>query len=616
VTTTAAQAAWRPHEAQVLAGLWRSARLTVLYGESPQTTTALLRSGVLPLLRSEPAAEPPREVVIDLDDWSQPPLPVLHALLSEAVPEAAADAGASLAERLRGLQESEDVRCLFLFDRFEDFLEAPPDREDLRAFSHEFVQAVNQPGLPANFLIALREDAKPLLKRLRRRIPGLAQHGLRLSSCEDGSLQLLPVLEQDACLRSGTAAAGEPHPSMKTQDVYASIEALLAKTVDASREAPWQAPSGEPDPAESVLPPVWRNNGAPAPAPAARAALPDAGSPPLPPLPPALPSAAGRRWRTYAIAAAVMLPLLLAAWMLGERSARPPAAEPGTEPVLRIALLTDADAPTQARVSTELARQLAPAARVELSLASPPDGTAAWAATAGPGLALVRADALQAARDGGGAPLRIVAPMFLEEVHVIVRADSPLSSIQQLKGRRINVGPAAGARARTATRLYEALFAARLPASAAGALPLDAALRQLLDRKGLDAMILVDAQPSAWLAAQDPQTLRAIKLLGLGDVSPASRKALRGWLPATLHGDAPTPTLAQMSFLVASAAFDDTDPDALGRVALALCRALPSLRRDGHAKWLEVQPGWHEEAGWPYSPSAVRGFRACAAAPK
>jgi hypothetical protein len=606
--TTAAQAAWRPHEAQVLAGLWRSARMTVLYGESPQATTALLRSGVLPLLRSELAAESPREVVIDLDDWSQPPLPVLHALLSEAVPEAAVDAGASLAERLRGLQERDGVHCLFLFDRFEDFLEAPPDREDLRAFSHEFVQAVNQPGLPANFLIALREEAKPLLKRLRRRIPGLAQHGLRLSSREDGSLQLLPVLEQDADLRSGTPAAGEPHQSMKTQDVYASIEALLAKTVDASREAPWQAPSGEPDPAESVLPPVWRDSGAPAPA--ATAALPDAGTPPLPP---ALPSAASRRWRTYAIAAAVMLPLLLAAWMLGERSARPPAAEPGTEPVLRIALLTDADASTQARVAAELARQLAPAARVELSVASPPDGTAAWAATAGPGLALVRADALQAARDGGGAALRIVAPMFPEEVHVIVRADSPLSSIQQLKGRRINVGPAAGARARTAARLYEALFAARLPASAAGALPLDAALRQLLDRKGLDAMILVDAQPSAWLAAQSPETLRAIKLLGLGDLPPASRKALRGWLPATLHGDAPTPTLAQMSFLVASAAFDDTDPDALGRVALALCRALPILRRDGHAKWLEVQPGWHEEAGWPYSPSAVRGFRACAA---
>src|SRR5437899_1255380 len=211
VTTTASQAAWRPHEAQVLAGLWRSARLTVLYGESREATTALLRSGVLPLLRSEPAAEPPREVVIDLDDWSQPPLPALQARLSEAVPEATADAGASLAERLRGLHEREDVHCLFLFDRFEDCLEAPP---------------------------------------------------------------------------------------------------------------------GEPDPAESVLPPAWRDSGAPAPA--ATAALPDAEAPRLPP---ALPSAAARRWRTYAIATAAMLPLLLAAWMLGERSARPPAAEPGTEPV-------------------------------------------------------------------------------------------------------------------------------------------------------------------------------------------------------------------------------------------------------------------------------------------
>jgi uncharacterized protein len=200
----------------------------------------------------------------------------------------------------------------------------------------------------------------------------------------------------------------------------------------------------------------------------------------------------------------------------------------------------------------------------------------------------VRADALQAARDSGGPALRIVTPLFAEEAHVIVRADSPLKSPQQLKGKRINIGPAAGARARTATRLYGAMFGARLPASAAGALPLDAALRQLLERRGLDAMILIDGQPSAWLAAQSPETLRAIRVLTLGD-------------------------RAQMSFLVTSAAYDDANPDAMGRFAHALCRALPALRRDGHPKWLEMQPGWQEDAGWPYSPSAVRGFRACLA---
>ena len=136
----ASDAAWRPHEAQVLAGLLRSARLTVLYGESGPATTALLRAGVLPLLRDEPVEGAPGEIVIDFDDWNDTPLPALAYRLREALPAGSPGLdlpdAASLAERLAALHERLGVSFLFVLDRFEDFLQAPPDRADLRAFSH------------------------------------------------------------------------------------------------------------------------------------------------------------------------------------------------------------------------------------------------------------------------------------------------------------------------------------------------------------------------------------------------------------------------------------------------------------------------------------------------
>ena len=433
--------AWRPHEAQVLAGLLRGSRLTVVYAAAAEPMAALLRSGVLPLLRSgsrdwvlderrvlqipipfperradRAAAGLQREVVIDLDDWRSAPLAALQARLRDSLPQAGdLPENASLADTLALLHERLGVRFLFVFDRFDVFLEAPRDREDVMAFSRAFIE-VAKGSLPANFLIVLSEEAKPLLKRLRRRIPGLAQHALRLSSRDDGSLELLPVLEPDTGLRLGSAANSPHHaPQMKTEEVYASIEAWLAKNASGGGEAQRQLPGGG-QPGGAVPPKssvgtgvdtarlaIWRDSAV------------DTGSSPagdqLEP-PPTRTPVTRRSWlpRQAIIIIAATLPLLLGAWWLGERAGRESAVFVPVTPPTQFALMVDPEASTDARAGAELARHLD--AGVSLKIDNPPNGAPAWVSLQGPQVAIMSGDALQAAQASGSSQLRIVTPLF------------------------------------------------------------------------------------------------------------------------------------------------------------------------------------------------------------
>lgn len=275
------------------------------------------------------------------------------------------------------------------------------------------------------------------------------------------------------------------------------------------------------------------------------------------------------------------------------------------------------------QATAELARWVAPATGIGLR----PLPAAGWADTLAslhePGrLAIVRYDALQAARSRpitGAPPLQVVTPLYREELHLIVRADSPLQFIHQIKGRRLNVGPPDSNRALTAGTLYAGLYGTPLPSALADARDETAALQALL-AGGIDVLVHVEAQPSRWLAGLPPAIDGQLRLLTLDASHPASRRALRQFLPATLRSDSypaallleDAPTLAMMSFLVAA---PDAGPLAalqLGRLAAGLCSQLDVMRSQGHPKWRELQPGLQLEVGWPYEGAAAQEFRRCA----
>jgi hypothetical protein len=238
-----------------------------------------------------------------------------------------------------------------------------------------------------------------------------------------------------------------------------------------------------------------------------------------------------------------------------------------------------------------------------------------------PRLAIARYDALRVAQHGAAVPLAVVAPLPTQEIQVAVRADAPLRHLHELRGLRINAGPGAGARRLSARTLYESLFDQPLPATPAGELDEAPALDALL-RGELDAVVLVAPQPALALALLPAQRLQALRLLALEPAHPASRRALDVFLPARLRAQRfppglvadGMPTLALMSFLVASGRRTPQADAALEHVAAALCRALPALGR-ADAAWAAVDPRLRVPTGWPLAAPAEAALRDCVSLP-
>jgi uncharacterized protein len=306
------------------------------------------------------------------------------------------------------------------------------------------------------------------------------------------------------------------------------------------------------------------------------------------------------------------------AFALAPTDVTPP---PSTPARAKFEIVTDAEGDTDSRIASELARTVAPVAGIDLGMLAAAEWSDSFAAllSTQPRLAIVRYDALQTLRISPvarKAPFRIVTPLYTEEIYFIARADSPLQFIHEIKDRRINIGPIQSSRGLTAATLYQHLFGTSL--TEATFLGDAAALRQLVTDKTIDVMVVIAAQPVAWLADLPPATGHAIKLLKMAPTNPASRRALKSFLPVTVHAASyrawlseDTPTLGVMAFLVTSDLHDAGTAERLGAFAQSLCRNLPALQRNGHPKWREVSPGVQLEAGWPYSAAAEAGFRSC-----
>jgi hypothetical protein len=295
-----------------------------------------------------------------------------------------------------------------------------------------------------------------------------------------------------------------------------------------------------------------------------------------------------------------------------------PLAAASATPLPRVALRVDPGNATDAEIAGDLSKIVAADAGVELTpiTAAPGDGD--------PSLSIVTYDAIRppTGRSAGGVgkAFAIVTPLYTEEIHVLVRRDSPLRYVHEVRDARLNLGLPGTGNHLTAARLYERLFGAPLAAANAMHLADAQALQALLDERTIDAMVVVQAQPVRWLAELAPETAQALKLLPFDANHASTRRAIEDYLSARiraksyarwLSGD--VSTLATMAFMVAPAATADGARNRLASVAGSLCRGLPALRRVGHDKWREVQPGLRIDGGWEYWAPAAAAIEACLA---
>jgi len=142
--------------------------------------------------------------------------------------------------------------------------------------------------------------------------------------------------------------------------------------------------------------------------------------------------------------------LTAAAALLSPGPARAQPVAPGATVSYKV--VTASERGTCIQIGLDLARLVAPQAGIRLELLpskGSADNVSRLRYDTDVKLAIVQSDVYQAFidyADGGNAtaaelirPLRVVLPLYDEESHFVVRADSPLQYAHEIRGRRMNI---------------------------------------------------------------------------------------------------------------------------------------------------------------------------------
>jgi TRAP transporter TAXI family solute receptor len=291
-----------------------------------------------------------------------------------------------------------------------------------------------------------------------------------------------------------------------------------------------------------------------------------------------------------------------------------------------IGIVTGSPRGTVLEMAQDLAALVAPGAEVALDVLpsrEEDDNLSRLRHERGVKLAIVQSDVYQsyldrAARGDAQArdvlrPLRVVMPLHDEELALIVRADSELDSIDDIRDARINLGEKGSGSATTVATLYRRMFGTPIAPGNASWLSEEQALVRLITDKTVDVVAVVAGQPARLLADMKPEARRFIKLLRFDEADPTSASVLRAYPRATIRaGSYPNlleddvDTIAVPTLLVTAADGSRQTSDALVRLMESLCRNFEKLQRNGHPKWREVELRLPEQiGGMPlYQPTA------------
>lgn len=308
------------------------------------------------------------------------------------------------------------------------------------------------------------------------------------------------------------------------------------------------------------------------------------------------------------------------------------AAEPTAKPLSRI--VTGPDRGTYVEIGRDLSRLVAQPAGIGLKV-MPSNGSAdnvrRLRSEPGVSLALVQSDVYQAFLDQAAAgdanamrlvkPLKVVMPLYDEEVHFVVRADSPMNYVHEIKDRRINVGPIGSGSALSATTIYRVMFGNPIADKDANFLSHEEALLKLATDRSIEVAVVVSGQPAKLFAEMKPEARQYIKLLRLDERAPETASALQTYFPASIRVTSypnwlreDVPTLTTKALLVTYDYKAGGTQQALTKFARSLCRNINNLKTEGHAKWREVSFDLPPLGnGWSYYSATETALQGCAA---
>jgi len=316
------------------------------------------------------------------------------------------------------------------------------------------------------------------------------------------------------------------------------------------------------------------------------------------------------------------LPLALAAGAWPARAAAP----------IGYKIVTASERGTSVRIGRDLAQFVAPDAGIALEVlpsAGSSENVQRLRYEPGVKLALVQSDVYQAFLDQAAAgnrdartmirPLRVVMPLYDEEIYFIARADAPFDHVHQIRDARINVGPLLSGTAMSATTIYRLMFGTPIAESRRSFLADENALAKLIDERSIDVVVVVAGQPVKLLADMKPEARRFIKLLKWDASQAASAAALQTYVPATVRASSypnllarDLPGVAVKACLVTYDYTLDSTVAHLASFAKSMCRNLATLRSEGHPKWREVTLALPPLGrGWSYWPPMAEQLAGC-----
>jgi len=295
-------------------------------------------------------------------------------------------------------------------------------------------------------------------------------------------------------------------------------------------------------------------------------------------------------------------------------------------------IVTASDKGTYYAIGKDLAKFVAPDADVNLEVLAT-SGSAANVKLLryepGVKLAVVQADVFQAFVDRAGAgnaeatalvkPLRVILPLYNTEIHYLVRADSPLNYLHDIKDAKINGGLVGSGAALITHTLYRMMFNGPIPETQASFMSNEEALVKLISDKSVDVVVVAAGQPAPLIANMKPEAQKFIKLLKFDTNHPSARPTLATYAPATVKV-ASYPNLLNEDFTTISVGaylvtYDFNlkgTVEHLSRFSKSLCQNFSRLQADGHPKWREVSLNLPElGAGWSYYGPTARELRAC-----
>ena len=297
-------------------------------------------------------------------------------------------------------------------------------------------------------------------------------------------------------------------------------------------------------------------------------------------------------------------------------------------------IVTASDKGTYYAIGKDLAKMVAPDADINLDVLAT-SGSAANVKLLryepGVKFAIVQADVYQAFIDRGTSgnaeaasiirPLRVILPLYNTEIHYIVRADSELNYLHDIKNAKINGGLVGSGAALITHTLYRMMFNGPVPEVNASFLSNEEALVKLISDKSVDVVVVAAGQPAPLIANMKPEAQKFIKLLKFDPNHPMSKAPLTVYSSSTVLASSYPNLLAQDFTTISVGAFLVTydynlkgTVDHFARFGKSLCQNFSRLQAEGHAKWREVDLALPNLGpGWTYYPPTTREIRACLA---